>query len=57
MLKINNKLILKDHNLINLGDLVLNCLEIDILNKKPGIFSARWAGKSLNLDVTSGSES
>ena len=24
-------------------------LEIDILNKKPGIFSARWAGKSLNF--------
>ena len=25
-------------------------LEIDILNKKPGIFSARWAGKKLNFD-------
>ena len=25
-------------------------LEIDVLNKKPGIFSARWAGKKLNFN-------
>ena len=38
----------KKTNLICLAD--DSGLEIDILNKKPGIFSARWAGKSLNFN-------
>ena len=38
----------KKTNLICLAD--DSGLEIDILNKKPGIFSARWAGKELNFD-------
>ena len=35
-------------NLICLAD--DSGLEIDILKKKPGIFSARWAGKNLNFN-------
>ena len=38
----------KKTNLICLAD--DSGLEIDILNKKPGIFSARWAGKKLNFN-------
>ncbi len=38
----------KKTNLICLAD--DSGLEIDILNKRPGIFSARWAGKRLNFD-------
>ena len=37
----------KKTNLICLAD--DSGLEIDILNKRPGIFSARWAGKKLNF--------
>merc|ERR1711991_757851 len=35
-------------NLICLAD--DSGLEIDILNKKPGIFSARWGGKNSNFN-------
>ena len=38
----------KKTNLICLAD--DSGLEIDILNRKPGIFSARWAGKKLNFN-------
>jgi len=38
----------KKTNLICLAD--DSGLEIDILNKKPGIFSARWAGKKLDFN-------
>ena len=38
----------KKTNLICLAD--DSGLEIDILNKKPGIFSARWAGRKLNFN-------
>ena len=38
----------KKTNLICIAD--DSGLEIDILNKKPGIFSARWAGKKLNFN-------
>tara|TARA_B100000963_G_scaffold139898_1_gene121821 strand:- start:4519 stop:5121 length:603 start_codon:yes stop_codon:yes gene_type:complete len=38
----------KKTNIICLAD--DSGLEIDILKKKPGIFSARWAGKSLNFN-------
>ena len=38
----------KKTNLICLAD--DSGLEIDLLKKKPGIFSARWAGKSLNFN-------
>tara|TARA_B100001123_G_scaffold432901_1_gene556655 strand:- start:74 stop:676 length:603 start_codon:yes stop_codon:yes gene_type:complete len=39
----------KKTNMICLAD--DSGLEIDILNKKPGIFSSRWAYKSKNFDV------
>ncbi len=38
----------KKTNLICLAD--DSGLEIDILNKKPGIYSARWGGRSLNFN-------
>ena len=38
----------KKTNLICLAD--DSGLEIDLLKKKPGIFSARWAGKNLNFN-------
>ena len=38
----------KKTNMICLAD--DSGLEIDLLKKKPGIFSARWAGKNLNFN-------
>tara|TARA_B100001287_G_C22605104_1_gene492326 strand:- start:315 stop:917 length:603 start_codon:yes stop_codon:yes gene_type:complete len=38
----------KKTNLICLAD--DSGLEIDILNKRPGIYSARWAGKTMNFN-------
>ncbi len=44
---IKSKYFSKKTNLICLAD--DSGLEIDILNKKPGIYSARWAGKKLDF--------
>ncbi len=44
---IKSKYFSKKTNLICLAD--DSGLEIDILNKKPGIFSARWGGKNSNF--------
>ncbi len=44
---IKSKYFSKKTNLICLAD--DSGLEIDLLNKKPGIFSARWAGKKSNF--------
>ena len=44
---IKSKFFSKKTNLICLAD--DSGLEIDFLNKKPGIFSARWAGKNSNF--------
>ena len=44
---IKSKFFSKKTNLICLAD--DSGLEIDILNKRPGIFSARWAGKKNNF--------
>ena len=44
---IKSKYFSKKTNLICLAD--DSGLEIDILNKKPGIYSARWAGKNKNF--------
>jgi XTP/dITP diphosphohydrolase len=45
---IKSKYFSKKTNLICLAD--DSGLEIDILNKRPGIYSARWAGKNLNFN-------
>jgi len=45
---IKSKYFSKKTNLICLAD--DSGLEIDILNKKPGIFSARWGGKNSNFN-------
>jgi XTP/dITP diphosphohydrolase len=45
---IKSKYFSKKTNLICLAD--DSGLEVDILNKKPGIFSARWGGKNLNFN-------
>ena len=45
---IKSKFFSKKTNLICLAD--DSGLEIDLLNKKPGIFSARWAGKNSNFN-------
>ena len=45
---IKSKYFSKRTNLICLAD--DSGIEIDILNKKPGIFSARWGGKSSNFN-------
>tara|TARA_B100000900_G_C20450540_1_gene662952 strand:- start:168 stop:770 length:603 start_codon:yes stop_codon:yes gene_type:complete len=45
---IKSKYFSKKTNLICLAD--DSGLEIDILNKKPGIFSARWGGKDLDFN-------
>ena len=45
---IKSKYFSKKTNLICLAD--DSGLEIDILNKKPGIFSSRWSGKKLNFN-------
>ena len=45
---IKSKYFSKKTNIICLAD--DSGLEIDILNKKPGIYSARWAGKNSNFD-------
>ena len=44
---IKSKYFSKKTNLICLAD--DSGIEIDILNKKPGIFSARWGGKNFNF--------
>tara|TARA_B100001063_G_scaffold234845_1_gene252801 strand:+ start:225 stop:821 length:597 start_codon:yes stop_codon:yes gene_type:complete len=44
---IKSKYFSKKTNLVCLAD--DSGLEIDLLNKKPGIFSARWAGKNSNF--------
>ena len=44
---IKSKYFSKKTNLICLAD--DSGLEIDLLNKKPGIFSARWGGKKRNF--------
>ena len=44
---IKSRFFSKKTNLICLAD--DSGLEIDILNKKPGIYSARWAGKNYNF--------
>ena len=44
---IKSKYFSKKTNLICLAD--DSGLEIDILNKRPGIYSARWAGKKLDF--------
>ena len=44
---IKSKYFSKKTNLICLAD--DSGLEIDILDKRPGIYSARWAGKKLNF--------
>ena len=46
---INAKYFSKKTNIICLAD--DSGLEIDILNKKPGIFSSRWAGLKGNFDI------
>ena len=46
---IKSKYFSKKTNLICLAD--DSGLEIDILKKKPGIFSARWGGKNSNFDL------
>ena len=46
---IKSKYFSKKTNLICLAD--DSGLEIDILNKRPGIFSARWAGKKSNFNI------
>ena len=45
---IKSKYFSKKTNLICLAD--DSGLEIDLLNKNPGIYSARWGGKNLNFD-------
>ena len=45
---IKSKYFSKKTNLICLAD--DSGLEIDLLNKKPGIYSARWAGKNSDFD-------
>ena len=45
---IKSKYFSKKSNLICLAD--DSGLEIDILNKKPGIYSARWGGKNLDFN-------
>ncbi len=45
---IKSKYFSRKTNLICLAD--DSGLEIDILNKRPGIYSARWAGKNLNFN-------
>tara|TARA_B100001564_G_C20495969_1_gene603947 strand:- start:71 stop:673 length:603 start_codon:yes stop_codon:yes gene_type:complete len=45
---IKSKYFSKKTNLICLAD--DSGLEIDILNKRPGIYSARWAGKTMNFN-------
>ena len=45
---IKSKFFSKKTNLICLAD--DSGLEIDIIDKKPGIYSARWAGKKLNFN-------
>ena len=44
---LKSKYFSKKTNLVCLAD--DSGLEIDILNKRPGIYSARWAGKNLNF--------
>ena len=43
ILSLNQSIFQKKTNLICLAD--DSGLEIDLLNKRPGIFSARWGGK------------
>ncbi len=46
---IKSKYFSKKTNLICLAD--DSGIEIDILNKKPGIYSARWGGKNSNFNI------
>ena len=46
---IKSKYFSKKTNLICLAD--DSGIEIDVLNKKPGIYSARWGGKNSNFNI------